>query len=358
MGPGQAYASPSAAAAVALSGDVVKIAAGDYHGDVAIWSADNLTICGVGGRARLFADGNSALGQAIWVVYGSNVTVDNLEFHDAAVPDSNGAGIRAAGGDLTVRNSAFFDNQEGILSGNSGTYNVLIERCEFGHNGDGSDQTHNIYIGVANSLTVTDSFFHGAMSGHNLKSRAKVSHIENSYFMDGPDGNSSYLADFSNGGAVYLRGNLFQKSPLTENYVAIAFAAEGFKWSSNTLEMVHNTIVDYRSGGYFLSAPATTQSIKLTANILAGTDSPGLVVGGFSSSSVVQGDNVITQASNFNGADNLTIPNFWPNAALASQALLADVPDATYLNDAPEPLTLRSIPTSGPRRAGALQAAR
>jgi len=46
VGPGKVYAVPSAAAAIAESGDVIKIDAGIYDGDVAVWRASNLTICG------------------------------------------------------------------------------------------------------------------------------------------------------------------------------------------------------------------------------------------------------------------------------------------------------------------------
>lgn len=356
VGSGQAYALPSAAFAAARSGDVIKIAAGDYRGDVATLSASNLTICGVGGRPRLFADGKSAQGKAIWVIAGSNVTVDNIEFRDAKVPDQNGAGIRAEGGDLSVRNSAFFDNEDGILGGDGAS--VTIERCEFGRNGYGDGQSHNIYIGFANKLTVTASFFHEAKSGHNLKSRAKENRIENSYFMDGPSGNSSYLADFPSGGAVYLRGNLFHKGPNAENWTAISFGAEGFKWSVNTLEMVHNTVVMTRSGGFFLSAPSATQSVRLTANLFAGTNNPGLITDGFSVGSVVQGDNVTSIASNFSGADNIASPNFWPNASLQTQITLSTVPDPNYLSDSPSPLTLRTFASGAARRSGALQASR
>ena len=354
MGAGQSYAVPSAAAAAARAGDVIKIAGGDYRGDVATWSASNLSICGVGGRARLFADGKSAQGKAIWVIAGASVTVDNIEFRDATVPDQNGAGIRAEGGDLTVRNSAFFDNEEGILGGDGA--NIVIEHSEFGRNGYGDGQSHNIYIGLANRLTVTNSFFHEAKSGHNLKSRAKETRIENSYFMDGPNGNSSYLADFPNGGAVYLRGNLFHKGPNAENWTAISFGAEGLRWSTNTLEMVHNTVVMTRGGGYFLSAPAATQSVKLSANLFAGTNNPGLIVDGFAASKVAQTNNVISQASNFNGADNIAVPNFWPNAALQSLSALQGIPDASYSFDSPVPLSLRAVAAGGPRWAGALQA--
>jgi hypothetical protein len=39
---------------------------------------------------------------------------------------------------------------------------------------------------------VRASYFADARIGHNLKSRAAQSVIENSYFMDGPNGTASY----------------------------------------------------------------------------------------------------------------------------------------------------------------------
>jgi hypothetical protein len=353
VGPGKTYAKPSAAAAAARAGNVIKISAGDYRGDVATWSASNLTICGVGGRARLYADGNDAQGKAIWVISGSNVIVDSVEFREVTVSDQNGAGIRAEGGDLTILNCGFFDSDEGILGGDGA--NITIDRSEFGRNGYGDGQSHNIYIGFANSLTVTNSYFHEAKSGHNLKSRAKVSRIENNYFMDGPDGTSSYLTDFPSGGAVYLRGNLFQKGPNAENNTAITIGAEGFKWSVNSLELVHNTVVMTRSGGAFLYAPSGTQSVKLTANLFAGTGGPRLI-DGFASGNVAQVSNVVSTASNFSGADNIAAPNFWPNSSLRAQTGLASAPDTTYTKDSPSPLTLRSI-SGTTRQIGAVQKA-
>lgn len=356
VGPGQPYAKPSAAAAAVQSGDVVKISAGNYRGDVATWSANNLTICGVGGRAKLYADGQHVGGKGIWVVTGRDITIDSIEFHDAKVPDENGAGIRAEhGGQLLIRNSGFFDNENGILS-DSGAATVTIEGSEFARNGFGDGYTHNIYIGQLARLTVTGSFFHEAKIGHNLKSRASENIIENSYFMDGPTGTSSYLADFPNGGKVVLRGNLFHKGPNAENSTAIAYGAEGLKWTTNTLEMSHNTVVVTRSGGSFLSAPASTQSVKLTANLFAGTGNPTLITGGFPVIGIVQTGHITSSASNIPGAVNVEQPDFWPNATLESQIRLSGTIDATYTHDAPRPLVLRTL-QSGARMSGALQSA-
>jgi len=354
VGPGKTYATPSAAAAAARAGDVVTIAAGDYHGDVATWSVDGLTICGVGGRARLFADGKSAQGKAIWVVGGANVTIDNVEFHDAKVVDRNGAGIRIEGSSLTIRNSGFFDNEDGILGGDNAT--ITIDRSEFARNGYGDGFSHNLYVGHANLLTVTASWFHEAKVGHNLKSRAKETRIENSYFMDGPSGTSSYLCDFPNGGVVTLRGNAFQKGPLAQNSTAISFGAEGLTWTANTLALSQNTVVMTRSGGNFIWAPATAQSVSLTANLFAGTGTPTLVSGGYAIANVVQSSNVTSTAAHVPGADSIAAPAFWPDAMLLGQAALAGVPDPAYVQDAPHPFSTRPI-SGGTRIAGALQAA-
>jgi hypothetical protein len=354
VGPGKSYALPSAAAAVAQSGDVIKISAGDYRGDVATWSASNLKICGVGGRARLFADGKSAQGKATWVIAGSNVVIDSVEFRDSKVPDQNGAGIRTEGNNLTVKNCGFFDNENGILGG-EGASTINIERSEFARNGYGDGYSHNIYIGAVDRLNVVASYFHEAKIGHNLKSRAKETRIENSYFMDGPNGTASYLVDFPNGGVVYMRGNLLQKGPNADNSIAVAYGQEGANKAVNTLEMVHNTVVMTRSGGTFINAPGNTQSVKLTANVFAGTGSPGLIGGGVASGSILQQSNVVSSASNFSGADNIAAPNFWPNATLQALLPLSSVLDAGYNTDAPQPITLRSLSGSA-ARAGALQA--
>ena len=97
VGPSRTIKTPSQAAAIARHGDIIEIDTGTYVGDAAVWRADNLTITGVGGRARLLAAGESAEGKAIWVIKGRDATVKNIEFAEAEVPAGNGAGIRAEG---------------------------------------------------------------------------------------------------------------------------------------------------------------------------------------------------------------------------------------------------------------------
>jgi hypothetical protein len=356
VGPGKSLAVPSAAAAVARSGDVVRITAGDYRGDVATWTASHLAICGVGGRARLFADGRSAQDKALWVIAGSDVEIDGIEFHGVKVPHRNGAGIRAEhGGNLAIRNSGFFDNENGILGGHAGS-TVTIERSEFARNGYGDGYSHNLYIGDVDRLTVTDSFFHEAKVGHNLKSRARETRLENSYLMDGPTGSASYLADFPNGGIVHLRGNLFHKGPNAENETAIAYGAEGLKWPENTFEMVHNTVVSTYRGGWFLFVAGGTASTRLTANWLASAGRTELLTGGFERSRIVQAHNVVSTAADLQGASRIESPRFWSDGALPKKMQLDTVADPTYRHDAPLPFRRRPL-TGSVRIAGALQSA-
>ena len=131
VGPGAAYAKPCAAFAAAAAGDVVEIDAsgnGTYDGDLCAIATSGLTIRGVGGRAHVDAAGQNAQGKGIWVVQGSDVVVENVELSGAAVPDLNGAGIRAEGKNLTVRGSYFHDDENGILGGAG---EVLIKTSEF-----------------------------------------------------------------------------------------------------------------------------------------------------------------------------------------------------------------------------------
>jgi hypothetical protein len=118
VGPDKPFQAPCAAIAVALDGDLIEIDAGLYTRDVCVIRQNNLTLRGVNGRAHLEADDASAQRKAIWVIHGNDAVVENIEFSGASVPDQNGAGIRAEGVNLTVRNCYFHDNQDGILESN------------------------------------------------------------------------------------------------------------------------------------------------------------------------------------------------------------------------------------------------
>ncbi len=172
IGPSQPYTKPSQVASLVQNGDTVLIDAGVYPNDVARWTAHNLLFRGVGGFAQLPCGGIVYGGKAIWVIVGNDVTVENIEFSEAACPDRNGAGIRSEGINLTVRGCYFHDNENGILAGNIASGDFLIEHSEFSGNGYSDGLAHNLYINHAHSLTFRYNYSHDAKVGHELKSRA------------------------------------------------------------------------------------------------------------------------------------------------------------------------------------------
>ena len=94
----------------------------------------------------------------------------------------------------------FTNNQDGLLASDAPTGSITINHSEFEHNGTGDGQTHNIYVGQVGTLTITNSYIHDAVVGHEIKSRALKTVIENNRIVDGPTGTASYSIDLPNGG--------------------------------------------------------------------------------------------------------------------------------------------------------------
>ena len=242
---GKHYELPSQAARDAVDGDVIEILTGTYPRDAAVWKQNDLTIRAVGGgRAHLQSFGVTEQGKAIWVIQGDRVTIEGIEFSGARVPDRNGAGIRHEGDGLTVRDCYFHDNENGILGGRSPENDVVIEHSEFARNGAGDGRTHNIYIGAARSLELRYSRVHHARVGHNVKSRAARTLIEDNLIYDAQDGTSSYAIDTPNGGDVTIRRNYVQQGPGSDNRNLISYGAEGIKYTHNRFTVADNILVN------------------------------------------------------------------------------------------------------------------
>ncbi|MDP1654450.1 MAG: right-handed parallel beta-helix repeat-containing protein [Rhodocyclaceae bacterium] len=270
VGPSHGIRAISTAAALAKDGDTIEIEAGDYSSDVAVWKQHNLVIRGVGGRARLIAAGASAEQKAIWVIRGGDITVENIEFTGARVPDKNGAGIRFEKGHLVIRNCRFNDNENGILT-SSGNAELDIENSEFDHNGAGDGYSHNLYVGTIRKLRVTGSYFHHARVGHLLKSRAAENHILYNRLTDETDGRASYELEFPNGGIAYVIGNIIEQGKTTENPNIVSFGAEGYKHPANELYLINNTLIDRRlESGTFLAVRPGAPVVKAYNNLLLG----------------------------------------------------------------------------------------
>lgn len=274
----------------AADGDLILVAPGDYHGDVGVIRQRRLTIRGSGGRPTFHADGQAAEGKAQLVVRDGEITIENLAFTGARVPDLNGAGIRFERGHLTVRRCAFFDNQNGILSANFDDARLTIEDSEFGAApGTPGHLDHLLYVGRIAEATITGSRFAQGHTGHLIKSRARRTTIAYSLIVDGPQGQASYEVDLPNGGVARLIGNVIGKSARAQNQALVSFGAEGQPWPHSTLLMAYNTLLSDAAGeAIWLRAwPARLPAgarVDLLDNLTAGAgrwvaDLPGRIEG-------------------------------------------------------------------------------
>ena len=326
VGPGRTYTKPSQAAAEVQTNDCVYIDAGTYANDVARWpaSAENVTIKGLNGMVKLtVTDGVVYGSKGIWVVDGANTTIENVEFSCATsrtnndncsgilAGDENDAGIRLEAPGLTVRNCIFHDNDNGILGGpntSSPIGDVLIENSEFFRNGFGDGYSHNLYLNKNNaSLTFRYNYSHGAIAGHNLKSRAAKNYLLYNRIMDETNGvtsctdpgtcSASAEVDLPCGGLGYIIGNLIEKGPNADSRDVIKFAAELSSPScqqpadpTQELYAVNNTLVsDYSGSAYFIRGFGAAPLLWAKNNIFWGNGTP---ITWPSGGSLVQASNV------------------------------------------------------------------
>ncbi len=272
VGPNRPLQRPSQAAALAQDGDTVNIDAGVYRADVAVWPQHRLSLRGIGGLARLYADGQSAEAKAIWVLQGDGIEVAQIEFAGAASPARNGAGIRYEGRSLTVRHCLFHDNQMGLLTGANPERDVTIEGSEFRDNTVDyrlyGKLGHNVYIGNIRRFTLRNSYIHDAATGHNVKSRARQNFLLYNRIGDEKRA-SSYLVDLPDGGESYLIGNQLYQAADSENPAMVAFAAEHNQTEPYTLYLANNTLVNAKPGSYFLNNHNVAAAVLIN-NLLVG----------------------------------------------------------------------------------------
>jgi hypothetical protein len=132
VGPGRAYAAPSAAIAAAADGDTVAIDPGTYF-DCAVVNRNRLAIVATGPDAVI--TDKACGGKALFVVAGRATVIRGLTFARARVPEGNGAGIRGEADDLTLEDCAFVNNQMGVMMAGSAGGTLRIVNSRFSDNG-------------------------------------------------------------------------------------------------------------------------------------------------------------------------------------------------------------------------------
>jgi hypothetical protein len=248
VGPGQTYPTVAAAIAAAVDGDTILVKAGTYTNDFAE-IAHKITLRSVGGMAVLRAVGDIPNGKAI-LITDTDITIDGFTLTGAHVTDAdgaNGAGIRYQGGDLTIRDCWVHDNQEGLL-GDTQPGTIKIENSEFAYNGNatgpGAGETHNIYAGNNDVLDIEDSYIHHAILGHEIKSRANATNINNSRVVDGSGSTASYSVDLPNGSITTITNTVIEQGRDSVNGIIISYGEEGNLNPSQSLSLQDVTIVN------------------------------------------------------------------------------------------------------------------
>ena len=250
MGVGQTYGTLSDAVAAAQAGDTISIAPGTYVDQTADITVP-LSIIGNGAPGSIIFTASPDIGGGYtklandkgFLIIDASATIDNLTFQNATADplSANGAGIRYQAGDLTVRNSRFINNQDGILAtpGVAGTGSILVSNSAFLGNGvaeglPGAGFAHAIYATQVALLNVSGSRFDGTLQGHDIKSRALDTIITDNLLNDGVTGDSSYAIDLPNGGDATITGNTINQGDNSPNWTMIAYAAEDLAYDSNT----------------------------------------------------------------------------------------------------------------------------
>ena len=242
---GTIYATLSDAISGSGADDTINITAGSYSEDFPKITHD-LTIQGTFGLAQLTPIGQPSNGEAALVQDTTNLTLSDLEISGVTAPDNNGAAVRFETGTvLKLTNDWFHDNQDGVLTGAIAGATVDITNSEFSRNGIENGQTHNIYIGDIAQLNISASYFHDALGGHEIKSRAENNSITNSRIQDGPTADASYSIDIPNGGNAVISLDTIEKGPNSAQGAIIHYGGElNPVYVSSSLTITDNVIID------------------------------------------------------------------------------------------------------------------
>jgi hypothetical protein len=283
VGNGDQYATLPAAVAASSNGDTIDVYANATpYTDEYVTITKNLTIDGIGTTPVFTQTPGTEIGNLMgFLVIQANVTVQNLSFQDASISLNNGdnaAGIRFQSGSLTVIDSSFIGNQNGILATpfTAGTGTVTVTNSTFTDNGVATGPSagleHGIYVNQVALFTFTGNTVTGTQVGSDVKSRAGETILTGNTLEEGITGTASYAADFSNGGIAVFSGNTVNQGSNTGNNSMVAYGAEGLDYSTNSLLVSGNTFNSSDTSGVptGINNFTTTVNASVTCNAFNG----------------------------------------------------------------------------------------
>src|SRR4029077_18320242 len=93
------------------------------------------------------------------------------------------------------------------------------------------------------NLTITNSYFHDASVGHEIKSRAENTTITGTRVFDN-NATASYSIDLPNGGNATIQNDIIQQGVNSQNPSIIAYGEEGALHAGTTVLVAGNTIIN------------------------------------------------------------------------------------------------------------------
>jgi hypothetical protein len=316
VGAGQSYQTLAAAAAAAKPGDTIDILPGTYD-DCADWTAGNITIEGSGVAPQI--TGLLCLKKPLFAIRGDNVTLKNLAFAGAG----DATAVRTQGANLTVLDSTFSGNQNGIVADGKARGTLTVRGTTFTR--DGSCATSDSCVRAIDAgglalLQVTNSTFTGA--GESLRSRALETKIINTTITGSATGG---LIELPAGGGLYMSGDYLQVARNAKRITAINIGGRGNP--SDQILIQNSTFRNDGAPSDFVdnhrTTPAQLVSVVMEGGPVTALSGPGSV-GGIRT--VAPGSAAIPSADKVRRGGHSPTPSMF-----ASIALLAAMAGLGYL---------------------------
>ncbi|SIS47823.1 hypothetical protein SAMN05421760_1011041 [Neptunomonas antarctica] len=266
----QLYSSLKEAAQALKDGDTLIIGEGLYQEPLVI-KANNITVIGNG---HVILESTEAEGKGAIITKGSNTRIVNIECRNIQVRDKNGSCVRHEGINLTLQNVYFHNSEQGLLTGSKpGIVEINDSRFEqLGKNG----QAHGVYIG-GGQLKINNSLFIAAKSeGHEIKSRAELTQINNSIIASFSSLDSR-LIDIPDGGVLEIKNSVLEQGPTSENGDMIGYALEKSRHSINKIQLINNIfILERNAGNTLLHQKNSLTDTDIRNNIIIASQQPEL----------------------------------------------------------------------------------
>jgi hypothetical protein len=347
VGPGRQFETIESAVVAAKSGDRIEVfpQTGGYHDSAVRVTTPNLTIVGMDDTPVLI-DGDgfdySGVGKIPRAIFqidpGANeVVLRNFELTGAHNKSYNGAGVRINGADgVKVSRCDIHGNDMGIMSAEDGpgqAQGQVIFECHVHHNGAAQDPgfNHNLYLGGASVLIEHCEVDH-SITGHNLKSRAARTVVNNSYLHDAANREVDLVEDPSRkdptGYASFFNTVIAKDPACTGNRNVLHFGAEKGR-QPGVVWMVCCTLVSPFSSPVILLSDRDARAVLDDCVVV---------------NSAEQHPTLFQAAG---GAKSLTGHSNWLSSGYSTEGFLADRSGVEFANPFPKDFSLSAFSFEG-----------